>query len=200
MAKPTYHHGDLRTALLDAAEKELLKDPDCVLSVRSLASKIGVSATAPHAHFSTKSDLLAALATRGFERLREDLLEAPQDKEDLRMMLTGLAERYIAFGVKNTGLYRLMFTTGVGLETKAELRLASRTSYDVLRDAIRSAFPDHAKTETDTYALTAWALVHGFTSLLSEDRIADDLIEDGSGRALADIVTALLMAGQPDKP
>ena len=64
----SYHHGDLRAALLDRAEAALRLNPRQLPSIRALAAELGVSATAPHAHFRTKSDLLAALAARGFDR------------------------------------------------------------------------------------------------------------------------------------
>ena len=93
----------------------------------------------------------------------------------------------------NTGLYRLMFTTGVSLDSDAELREASRASYDVLRDAIRRAFPKRPDDAVDQTALTAWALVHGFGSLLNEGRIAEDIAPDRSPAALARLATTLLM-------
>ena len=65
MSNPDYHHGDLREALLDAAEAGLQKNPRLSLSIRALASELGVSATAPHAHFRTKADLLAAIEREG---------------------------------------------------------------------------------------------------------------------------------------
>ena len=193
MEKSAYHHGDLRTALLDAAEDELQKDPNCALSVRSLAGKIGVSATAPHAHFKTKSDLLAAIATRGFERLRQDLLQVSEDVLDPQTALGDLAKHYLEFSARNVGLYRLMFTTGVRLDTNPELRRASRASYDVLRDIVRRAFPGRSDDATNRTALTAWALVHGFGSLLNEGRIADDIASDRSPTALSREAAAVVV-------
>lgn len=192
MDETTYHHGDLRTALLDAAEDELRKDPGAALSVRALASKVGVSATAPHAHFRTRADLLAALAARGFDRLRQDLLAVSPASADPKTALAALAECYIAFGARNVGLYRLMFTTGVGLTADPELRQTSRGSFDVLRDAVRRAFPDRGEEAVNQTTLTAWALVHGFGSLSSEGRISEEIAPDQSPAAFARIAATLL--------
>ena len=193
MENTAYHHGDLRTALLDAAEDALRGDPDCLLSMRSLAARIGVSATAPHAHFKTKSDLLAALSVRGFDRLRRTLLEVSQDTGDPHTILSKLAARYLEFGVDNVGLYRLMFTTGVDLDTNIELRQVSRASYDVLRTAVRHAFPGRPDDVINEHALNAWALVHGLASLLIEGRIAEDIVPDRSPAALAASAAALVV-------
>ncbi len=63
---PSYHHGDLRTALLDAAAKRLAKHGVESLSLRKLAEDAGVSRTAPYHHFKDKSALLSAIAAKGF--------------------------------------------------------------------------------------------------------------------------------------
>ncbi|WOE76160.1 TetR/AcrR family transcriptional regulator [Alterisphingorhabdus coralli] len=189
MVEKTYHHGDLRQALLEAAEEELQADPNCALSIRGLAGKIGVSATAPHAHFKTKTDLLAAVAADGFSKLQQSLYAgedaAPSD-------LTILAERYLQFCVENVGLYRLMFNTGVQLESDAKLYTASRAAYDVLRAAIRMTYVEDSADQSDKRTLAAWALVHGLGSLLADDRLADDVIEDRSPQALARLTVAIV--------
>ena len=65
-ARP-YHHGNLRPALLGAAERALARGRE--LSLRELAREIGVSHAAPRRHFADKQALLDALALDGFERL-----------------------------------------------------------------------------------------------------------------------------------
>ena len=70
----TYHHGNLREALLTAAESALASGGD--LSLRALARQVGVSHAAPRRHFSDKQALLDALAEDGFVRLGTVLREA----------------------------------------------------------------------------------------------------------------------------
>jgi AcrR family transcriptional regulator len=69
MAKESYHHGDLRRALLDAAAEAITEQGPAALSLRDLARRAGVSHAAPTHHFGDKKGLLTALATEGFERL-----------------------------------------------------------------------------------------------------------------------------------
>ena len=197
MTKTDYHHGDLRTAVLDAAEEELRADPRRMLSIRALAGRIGVSATAPHAHFKTKNELLAALAVRGFERLRDRTIQSSASATGSARRIGALAEAYLEFSVENAGLYRIMFTTGVDLEAYSDLHRASRSSYAVLQDAIAEAFPNATRRELDERALSAWSVVHGFASLLSEGRIPDDLVSDPSPKALAHIVAKLVVDQWP---
>ena len=67
-ARP-YHHGSLRPALLEAAERALDRGGVQALSLRELAREIGVSHAAPRRHFAGKQALLDALAEDGYERL-----------------------------------------------------------------------------------------------------------------------------------
>lgn len=193
MTKTDYHHGDLRAALLNAAEEELRADPRRALSIRALAGKLGVSATAPHAHFRTKDDLLAALAIRGFERLRDRTLRRSETATDPLAKLAALAEAYLEFSIENAGLYRIMFATSIDQAAYAELRGASRSSYAVLRGAISEALVDEPETVLDERTLAAWGVVHGFASLLSEGRIPDDLVSDRTPKGLAQIAARLVV-------
>ena len=187
MTKDQYHHGDLRTALLDAAEDALNSDPSQSPSIRSLAAKLGVSATAPHAHFKTKTDLLVALAERGFHKLRDATIVYGQRADSPDSLLEVLAEAYIEFSVANPGLYKVMFTTGVTLDDHPALFEASRSSYAVTQKAIHEVYPEISIEERDRSALGAWSIVHGLSALLSEDRIPDDIVQDRSPKALARI-------------
>ena len=188
MNDSAYHHGDLRVALLDAAEDDLRRSPDAVPSIRALAARLGVSATAPHAHFRTKSDLMTALAVRGFERLASDLKETRHDTPDL----TVLAEAYMVFAADNLGLYRLMFATGTRVEYDEKLRQVSRAAYDMLRDTVREVFPEATAIEQKERTLAAWGVVHGLASLAAEGRISADTLDDRSPRNLARIAAWLV--------
>jgi AcrR family transcriptional regulator len=64
-----YHHGNLRAALLDAAECSVEEQGAEQLSLRELARAVGVSHAAPRSHFPDRQALLDALAERGFDRL-----------------------------------------------------------------------------------------------------------------------------------
>ncbi|WP_208351290.1 TetR/AcrR family transcriptional regulator [Pseudaestuariivita rosea] len=188
MNEGPYHHGDLRSALLDIAENELRSAPNSVPSIRSLAARLGVSATAPHAHFRTKSDLMTALAVRGFERLARELEDATRNGTDL----TALAKAYMVFAQDNLGLYRLMFSTGTRPTDDEKLRLVSRKAYDMLRDAIAAAFPAEAEAKRKERTLAAWGVVHGLASLAAEQRISAEALEQVSPQKLAQIAAGLV--------
>ena len=108
--KRPYHHGDLRSALLEAAERALESGGSQELSLRELSRELGVSNTAPRRHFINKQALLDALALDGFERLGAALTRAIADKEDaFDARIVRLARAYARFAMKHSVLIGVMF-------------------------------------------------------------------------------------------
>jgi AcrR family transcriptional regulator len=103
----SYHHGNLRAALLEAAERSLGRGE---LSLRELAREVGVSHAAPRRHFADKQALLDALAEDGFERLGHELDEAlAAAGGSLRAKLAAFAHAYVRFATQHAALLELMF-------------------------------------------------------------------------------------------
>src|SRR5258706_16100220 len=98
--KAAYHHGDLRPALLRAAEDVMGKQGLEALTLRDVARRAGVSHNAPYRHFKDRNALLAALAEDGFRALGKAL-------EGKSGSLMG--EAYVRFGLANPARFRLMF-------------------------------------------------------------------------------------------
>jgi AcrR family transcriptional regulator len=104
-----YHHGDLRAALLAAAERTLRDKGVGSLSLRELAREVGVSHAAPGRHFKDKQALLNALALVGYERLGQALSAAEDPALPLEPRLTALARAYLGFAIENAELLELMY-------------------------------------------------------------------------------------------
>src|SRR3954469_14697371 len=114
-----YHHGNLRSELLDAAERTLAtRGPEpprprrgrAELSRRELAREVGVSHAAPRRHFRDKQALLDALAENGFERLGRGLNRAmTKPGPGFRARLAAFAQAYVRFASRNAALLELMF-------------------------------------------------------------------------------------------
>src|ERR1700761_1916297 len=71
-----YHHGNIRTALLDSARQILEEGSPSELSLRAVARRAGVSHAAPYRHFPNHEALLVELAMEGFEELKSDIVTA----------------------------------------------------------------------------------------------------------------------------
>ena len=147
----SYHHGDLRTALLRASGKVLEKEGISGLSLRDVARRAGVSHNAPYRHFPDRDALLAALAADGFEMLGE-AMGAHAGRE--------MGEAYVNFALEHPQRFRLMFGGLLDFGKYAELRTAADGAYQLLV----LAFKDLPRPELA--AAGAWALVHGLSHLL----------------------------------
>ncbi|MFJ5541126.1 TetR/AcrR family transcriptional regulator [Micromonospora chalcea] len=150
----SYHHGDLRRVLLDAAADAIAESGPAALSLRELARRAGVSHAAPAHHFGDKAGLLTAFATQGFDLLADALRQAGDDLLD-----TGVA--YVGFAVRHRAHFDVMFRPELYRADDPELTAARARSGDVLRDRVTR----HTGREPDTDALAAWSIVHGFATL-----------------------------------
>lgn len=191
----TYHHGDLRRALVQAALELAAEDKDWNFSLREVARRAGVSHNAPYNHFPHKRNLLDAAAAAGHDLLRSELTAAVAKIADPRAALSRMGSAYVGFGIKNPVLYRLMFSvapSGNAWRPEAALTTwaASRAVLEnILRRGARTEIFDPAltrKSELQTAALYTWAVVHGLTMLaidglanverLSIERIAQKVV------------------------
>ena len=164
-ARKTYHHGDLRKVLLDAALAEVAAHGAQGLSMASLARRAGVAQSAPYRHFSDREDLLAAVATDGFERFTEALLEAASDGDDVTA-LNRMAVAYLVFGERNVELYRLMFASGLvpGAAPDSALKRAANTSFQPLLDRVTALDP----AASHLSAHVRWGQLHGLVMLKAD--------------------------------
>src|SRR6185369_5283320 len=98
--KKTYHHGDLKNALIQAGVEILAKDGVGGLSLRKVALKAGVSHSAPYAHFTDKQALIAAISTEGFRQLYERISAAAEKfKNQPTRQLIEVAWAYLQFAL-----------------------------------------------------------------------------------------------------
>lgn len=172
--RKTYHHGDLRAALLVAAEAELEASGVEGFSLRKVARRAGVSHAAPAHHFGDVTGLLSALATEGYRRLlacqhaREE--NAPADALS-QLKASGLG--YVDFAMVHTALFRLVFTS-TRLETEdVDLSQAGEAAFSHLVDLVRAVSGRDALHDPEAMAEVSllWATMHGLGDLLSAGRL-----------------------------
>lgn len=176
MAKKTsYHHGDLRRALLDAALL-VLSDKDARgLSLREVARRAGVSHTAPYRHFAHKEALLAAVAEEGFIAFGRHLktaLEPWQDDPLQALKATGVA--YVRYACQHATHYRVMFGRNVDTcDEYPSLLAASTATFETLVGVMRAGQAQSVIKAGDPkhLALGAWAQVHGLAMLLLDGQL-----------------------------
>ena len=163
--KKSYHHGDLRAALLRSAGNILEKEGVEALKLRAVARRAGVSHNAPYRHFPEREALLAALAVEGFE-----WLGAAQRKAAEAGGLRAMGEAYVHFALAHPQRFRLMFGGQISIAKHARLREVATKTFEGLAGALAARVPE-AKGAGDS-SIAAWALVHGLAQLLLGGRIS----------------------------
>jgi AcrR family transcriptional regulator len=197
-----YHHGDLRAALLDAAEAILERDGIQALTLRAAARAAGVSHAAPAHHFGDLTGLLSELAAVGYRRFGAELLaamEAAGDDPKLRMRAMGLA--YVRFARTCPGMFMLMFRSECLDTARPALRDANDAAGQALRDAVvaRAGGTAMAPAHIIAEAAAAWSLVHGFAVLLLDGRLEpmiSALPGNNDAEALLDAIFTVESAGR----
>lgn len=184
VAKP-YHHGDLKSALVEAA-KTLLKNKGVdALSLRAIAAEVGVSHMAPYTHFKNKKELLQAIAASGFDDLTNRLLKVKDTYDSAWDLVYNYGVAYVQFAVENPATYRLMLSqadisgrrniTGSEdnnsdkVEISPILEMSSQKPFKLLRQAFHKN--DSDSEQTKARALSAWSLVHGMSALIIDGHI-----------------------------
>jgi AcrR family transcriptional regulator len=167
-----YHHGDLRSALLQEAAAMLQTGGIDGLSLRQLAERVGVSRMAPYHHFRDKHDLLCALATDGFRQLDRLIAEARlQPGEDLHASLGRFVSDYLRFALDNPDRYELMFGRPIwkSAQPSEELRNTAFACFRHYADRIttllgQGRIPPGSKPLR--LAQASWATLHGLCRLM----------------------------------
>ncbi|MGF1570875.1 MAG: TetR/AcrR family transcriptional regulator [Nodosilinea sp.] len=175
VAKNTYHHGDLRQSLIDAAIALISDAGISDLSLRQVARRVGVSHNAPYRHFEDKEALLAAVAEQGFQSLRLALEAARATvSPNLSQCLEVIGIAYVHFALAHPAYYRLMFGEyRCNFSRYPALADAAQQSFMVLVDTIREGQIAGILRADDSVdmARVAWSLVHGQSMLALDNKL-----------------------------
>jgi AcrR family transcriptional regulator len=155
--KAAYHHGDLRSAILQSAGKLMEKQGLAALSLRAAARRAGVSHNAPYRHFPDRDALLDALAAEGFSQLKQ-ALEGRSGR--------ALGEAYVRFALARPERFRLMFSPRPAKGASPGLQAQARGTFGALQAAFAGLGAD-----AEYAAAAAWALVHGLAHLILDGHL-----------------------------
>lgn len=176
--RSTYHHGDLRAALV-AAGMAMLEAGE-PFSLRALARQAGVSPTAPYRHFADRDALESALAVQGLRDLMSDLTAGhgvPKSASDV----TEVGVRYVRFALRRPALFRLTFARPCD-DRDDERVQAAAVLRDYLAAVMTAVFPD---ADADALATAGWSLAHGLAFLHLDGKLpnTDPAAVDGRVRS-----------------
>jgi AcrR family transcriptional regulator len=197
----TYHHGDLRDALVQAALREVEQSGPEAISLKALAKQLGVSQPAPYRHFADREALLEAVTAEAFRQFSA-FLRGSIAKPSKRSKLSRLAQATLSFGLRRNGIYRLMFAsrTMACAPKGSELHNAAMQTFALLIDALEAPAVGLIR---ERHALKIWAALHGVVMLAEQGlftgRVAnmsrEGLVEDIVAETKLSLSVALKEAG-----
>lgn len=179
MSKKSYHHGDLRNALIEAGVNAVSDQGLQGLSLRKLAKEIGVSHNAPYQHFEDKDALIAAIAEQGFKLLVVAVDEALENTTSDPVTRLQAAHVYVNFALTHPNYYSAMFYP-YDPQRFPELFAAANASFEQLVMIIADGQAAGVFVEHDVYQLAAlvWSLLHGISSILVANKLPRHLTLD----------------------
>ncbi|MBV8586312.1 MAG: TetR/AcrR family transcriptional regulator [Verrucomicrobia bacterium] len=168
-----YHHGNLREALLSAAEAALEARGAAALSLRELSRAVGVSHASPRRHFSDKQGLLDALALTGFQRFDAKLAQAAKGRaRDLNARIVRTAQAYVEFVLQHPALWALMFAAKHRTGAPQDILAASDAAFSHLPAILRAGQEAGEIVAGDParLSLTLNAALQGLVSISTEGK------------------------------
>jgi len=208
-AKRPYHHANLKQNLLDAAVDLLAEAGLHGFTLREVARRAGVSHNAPYRHFRDKDDLVAAVAAEGFDRLTESMKEAMAEGSSAAERLRLAGRGYVEFAVGSPRHLVVMFETRSSLEQqageqqagaqRAEYAVAGQRAFRVLLDAVSAVQAEGSlpKGDPHTFAVAAWAAVHGLAKLAVSGQLPFDA---GQAIRFTNYLTLAMLHGMENLP
>jgi len=197
----SYHHGDLRRALLDEAITVLDVNGIGSLSLRALARRVGVSPTAPYHHFRDKAELVHALAADALMELDAALADADAAHSDPTEQLRAQGVAYVLFAVDHPERFRLAFRPEMGapfsgLSDSNTALPEHLTAFRHLVRAVRRLVDEPARQTN--LATASWSLVHGLSALLVDGPLHPLAADREHVRAMAESITSHLLIEKRD--
>ena len=160
-----YHHGDLASALVDAAIEVIAERGVHGFSLAEASRRLGVAVSAPYAHFADRDDLLAAVAVRAYAQFHAAVTAqseaglAPADR------LAAMAGRYVRFAAANRPLFQVLYEAGLDKTRHPEIEVAARPTDEAFESCV-NAISGGPGPAADELASAVEATAHGHAMLL----------------------------------
>jgi len=197
--RKTYHHGDLRNALIAAALEALAEHGVEGFTLRDVARRARVSSAAPYRHFSSRDELLAAVAADCAERLGAAMDEAartaPPDDTVAVFRASGIA--YVRFAVSHPAHFRVMNIPAVTAQMPAAVRGEVEAWMTTASAALARAQAAGAVSDqpVNLIMLAAHCLVHGLAHMIVDGHDGFAALTPDQAAALAEEITGVLGVG-----
>lgn len=177
--KKAYHHGNLKQELIEQGIKMVQQEGIEKLSLRRLATQVGVSEAAPYSHFANKNELLQAMQGHVTEQLMKCLQRAVEntDAPDSTDAVLNMGKAYVLFFMENPAYYGFLFAHGdIRIDLSMKENEENYPPFQYYRDmAYRVYRKEGFSEERIKYGVVAmWAKVHGIAAITSMKYVTKD--------------------------
>lgn len=194
-----YHHGELRTALIEAADAILRDEGMAGFTLRATARRAGVSPGAPAHHFGNTAGLLTEVATLAYEELYR-CFQAVEPGATPAATLRSMARAYIVFALSHPGRFQLMYRKDLVNRSDARYAAASRATLEVFALVAGDVYgvsdlAVEGQIMGFSGVIAAWSTAHGIAHLALEEKLdfvthGEDRMRDFMDRVLPSILEA----------
>jgi AcrR family transcriptional regulator len=165
MTRGSYHHGDLRAALIETAVELIEERGVHEFSLAEASRRLGVAASAPYAHFADRDDLLAAVAVHALELFAAEV-EGELDRAGKPAdRLAAIARAYVRFAGRHRRLFEVLYEAGLDKKRHPELEEAERPLDEAFLDSV-GALSNGDEAAARDLAKAVEATAHGYATLL----------------------------------
>ena len=192
-SRSTYHHGDLRRAVIEGALAEIEAHGPTSISLRSIAKRAGVSHSAPQHHFGDKRGLLSAIAAEGYGLLADVTQAAWEERREV--LAVGMA--YVAFALSNRPHFEVMFRPELYREDDPAVTAARDRAAATLFETVRVGLGPGGEDDVWGGVVGVWSFVHGFSTLWLNGNFYAEVGDDPAAAAQSAIraLRALIATG-----
>ena len=167
----SYHHGNLRQALIDAGIKIINKDGEENLSLRKAAAACNVSHAAPYAHFKDKEELIEAIKESVTGKFMKELESSAEGAANADEALIYMGSAYITFFSKHPDYFIFLFGKQK-LNAHLQMNKEHKDDYPPFL-YIRRMYLKHleekgiemTEEEQEIGLIKIWSIIHGMASI-----------------------------------
>jgi AcrR family transcriptional regulator len=192
-----YHHGELRTALIDTAIDLIAEQGVRGFSMAAASRRLGVTAAAPYNHFTDRDELLVAVAVRACEVFATTLVVVTSQATTPTDQLAAAARAYVEFAALRRPLFEVLFSAGLDKDRHPDLQRAAQPIADVFLDPARLLHGGQDDAAHDL-ARTVFTTAHGHATLLLDGAFgpSTDTVNINSAAAWAANTTHAIVTGR----
>jgi AcrR family transcriptional regulator len=176
-----YHHGDLRAALIETAVDLIDERGVRNFTLAEASRRVGVTVSAPYAHFADRDALLAAVTVHAYELFYADVAREVDRFRKPADRLAAVARSYVRFAGTHRALFEALLEAGLDKTRHPGIDAAKRPLDDAFMDCVHAL--DGGKAAARNLAIAVEAAAHGHAMLLLEGDFGDG---DGALEAAAE--------------